>query len=158
MEVKHLVYKGNKQVGSVTVTKEPPLSKFRRLSVYRGLRLEIGKEIPEITVKRIIDTLPGIFEIETTSLNQLDVFKSQFKDIVESYRNQFGDNAESVVPALIVEGLFAVLGDGAMRSVLTALRESDEIEMDIPEIKQVVAEVFKLERKKPKVTKKRKDE
>jgi hypothetical protein len=150
MEVKYLVYKGPKTEGTVTVTKESPLSKFRKLKVYQGMRLEVGREIPEITVKRILDVLSGTFVVETQYLDDLETFKRQFSEIVESYNNQFGNDAISVVPALVIEGLFSVMGDGAMESVLTALKESDEIEMDVPEIKAMVAEIFKLERKKPK--------
>ena len=155
MEVKYLVYKGPKTDGIVTVTKEPPLSKFRKLRVYQGMRLEVGKEIPAVTVKRIMDLLSGTFVVETQNLDDLETFKKQFEEIVESYKNQFGNDAISVVPALVIEGLFAVMGDGAMESVLTALKESDEIEMDVPEIKAMVAEIFKLERKKPKAKKKK---
>lgn len=158
MEVKYLVYKGSKTDGTITVSKESPLSKFRKLKVYQGMRLEIGKEIPELTVKRILDVLKGTFVIEKQQLDDLETFKRQFEEIVESYKNQFGDDAISVVPALVIEGLFAVMGDGAMEAVLTALKESDEIEMDVPEIKAMVAEIFKLERKKPKKKKAAKTE
>lgn len=150
MEVKYLVYKGNRTEGTITVIKEPPLSKFRKLRVFQGMRLEIGKEIPVATADRIMDMLAGTFVVETQNLDDLETFKKQFKEIVESYKKQFGDDAISIVPALVIEGLFAVMGDGAMESVLTALKESDEIEMDVPEIKAMVAEIFKLERKIPK--------
>lgn len=155
MEVKYLVYKGPKLDGEITVLNESPLSKFRKIKVYKGLRLEVGKDIPEITAKRIMDMLAGQFVVEKQNLDDLETFKKQFEEIVETYKNQFGDDAISVVPALVIEGLFSVMGDGAMESVLTALKESDEIEMDVPEIKAMVAEIFKLERKKPKAKKKK---
>lgn len=157
MEVQYLVYNGTKTEGEVTVTKESPLSKFRKIKVYQGMRLEIGCEVPASTVKRILDTVPNLFRVEKVQLDDLETFKKQFKAIVESYSNQFGDDAISVVPALVIEGLFAVMGDGAMRSVLTALKESEEIEMDVPEIKAMVAETFKLVTKKKASTKKKKD-
>ena len=157
MEVQYLVYVGNKTEGSVTVTKESALSRFRTIPVFQGMRLEIGKDIPEITVKRIIDTMPNIFVVEKQELDDLETFKKQFASIVESYKDQFKEDAIAIVPALVIEGLFSVMGDGAMQSVLTALKESEEIEMDVPEIKAMVADVFKLASKK-KTSKKKKDD
>ena len=155
MEVQYLVYNGTKTDGYVTVTKEPAISKFRKLHVYQGMRLEVGKDIPKLTVKRIMDMSAGSFKVVKETLDDFETFKKQFAEIVQSYSDQFGKDAISVVPALVIEGLFSVMGDGAMESVLTALKESDEIEMDIPEIKALVAEIFKLERKKPKSKKKK---
>lgn len=153
MEVRYLVYVGPKKDGCVTVAKESPLSKWRKLPVYQGMRLLIGKEIPTLTAKRITDMLSDQFHVEKTNLDDLETFKHQFSDIVRSYSDQFGKDAISVVPALVIEGLFSVMGDGAMESVLTALKESEEIKMDVPEIKKMVADVFKL--KKATVKKKK---
>jgi hypothetical protein len=155
MEVQYLVYKGPKDDGYVTVSKEPATSKFRRLHVYQGMRLLIGKEIPQLTAKRVMDNLSGSFVIEKHTLDELETFKAQFSEIVQSYKDQFGDDAISVVPALVIEGLFGVMGDGAMESVLTALKESEEIEMDVPEIKTMVASIFKI--KSAKKAKKKDD-
>ena len=154
MEVQYLIYTGNKTAGSVTVTKESALSRFRKIPVFQGMRLEIGKDVPEITVKRILDTMPKLFRVEKQELDDLETFKKQFASIVESYNDQFGEDAISVVPALVIEGLFSVMGDGAMQSVLTALKESEEIEMDVPEIKKMVADIFKLAPKKSSKKKK----
>lgn len=147
MEVQYLVYKGPKDDGYITVSKEPATSKFRRLHVYQGMRLLIGKEVPQLTAKRVMDNLSGSFVIEKHTLDELETFKAQFSEIVQSYKDQFGDDAISVVPALVIEGLFGIMGDEAMEAVLTALKESEEIEMDIPEIKKMVADVFKLEKR-----------
>ena len=159
MEVQYLVYVGNKTAGTVTVPLESALSRYRKIPVFQGMRLEVGKDIPEITVKRIINTMPKLFKVEKQNLDDLETFKKQFASIVESYRDQFGEDAISVVPALVIEGLFSVMGDGAMQSVLTALKESEEIEMDVPDIKKMVADIFKLAPKKAKAkAKKKKDE
>lgn len=155
MEVQYLVYKGPKVDGHVTIIKEPAISKFRKLHVYQGMRLQIGKEIPQLTAKRVMDNLAGTFVIESQTLDELETFKAQFSEIVQTYKDQFGEDAACVVPALVIEGLFSVMGDGAMESVLTALKESEEIEMDVPEIKRMVAAIFKI---KPKAVKKKKDD
>jgi hypothetical protein len=149
MEVQHLIYKGNKTEGSVTIPQEPPLSKFRKLKVFQGMCLEVGKDIPEITAKRVINHFRDIFELRKENLDDLDTFKAQFKDIVRFYNQQFGDDALAVVPALTIEALFSILGDGAMESLLTALRESDEIAMKPEDIKDLVAKVFGIEAGNP---------
>lgn len=152
MEVRHLVYTGNEKDKEVIIRQEPALSKFRKIRVYPGLRLEIGREIPDKTARRVTEMLSSMFVIESTNLDDLETFKKQFRDVIDFYTNQFGVDALSVVPSLTVEALFSVMGDDAMESLLIALRESDEIEMGEEEITKMFSTVFKTERKKPKKT------
>lgn len=155
MEVRHLVYTGKEVDKEIVVRQEPPLSKFRKLKVYPGLRYEIGKDIPEKTSRRIMEMLGMMFKVEVEDLDDLETFKKQFREVIDFYTHRFGIDALAVVPSLTVEALFSVMGDDAMETLMIALRESDEIEMSEKQIADVFNSVFKIERKKPKKTVKR---
>jgi hypothetical protein len=146
MEVQYLEYIGPKVEGTIVNRKESALSKWRQMRVYQGMRLEVGREIPATVVKNLRNMLGDQFKVVTVQLDDVQTFKNQFADIVTFYKNQYGDDAVAVVPAIVVEATLAVLGEESIIPMFTAMKESDEIEVAPSVFKKHFDEVFKTVR------------
>jgi hypothetical protein len=130
MEVRILKYTGEVEDGTVVIRQEHPLSKFRNLRVYKGAEWEVGKDIPEKTVKNITDMLSHSFIVETVQLDNHGEVLHNLCDFLSGYKERFGKDAESVLPALTVEAILDVVGEGALTSILSALENSSRISDD----------------------------
>lgn len=150
MEVRYLVYKGAPVTKSIIVRQESATSPWRNLKVYPGLRMEIGKQIPERIASFLMEMRSSMFDIEKKELDTLEVVKGQFQEIIEFYNKHFEKDAPSVVPALLVEGLFSVMGDSAFTSLVTAIQKSQAIGMSETDRINAIENIFsKVEDEKP---------
>lgn len=127
MEVRILKYTGNVEDGTVVVRQEHPLSKFRNLHVYIGAEWEVGKDIPEKVAKNVTDMLSHSFRIEAVQLDDNGEVLHHLCEFLNGYKERFGKDASSVLPALTVEAILDVVGEEALPSILSALENSSKI-------------------------------
>ncbi|MGW8180005.1 MAG: hypothetical protein ACWGQW_14775 [bacterium] len=83
MQIEHLAYCGNREEGTLTVTRVDVLSPFRKLKFYKGLRLEVGKMIPPDIAKIIAKDYPDVFKLERKELGDKDAYVYHISDLIE---------------------------------------------------------------------------
>jgi len=139
MEVQILKYTGPLEDGEVIIRQEHALSKWRKLRVYQGMSLEVGKDIPQTVSRHIMAMMAHSFVLEKVVLDNLGEVKHQIRDFLEGYQDRLGDDADSVLPAITMEAIFSLIGEEAMESVLRALALSKEIKQTPKEIAKRLA-------------------
>ena len=89
-EIQFLVYNGKREHGELLVKREPAISPHRRLKYYKGMELQIGKDIPIRVAKYISGEFPtfDIVKREFEDVESLEI------DIMEFFR----DKADLVEP------------------------------------------------------------
>jgi hypothetical protein len=106
MQIEHLVYCGNREQGTLTVGRVDILSPFRRIKFYKGLRLEVGKAIPNDIATIIAKDYPSVFEIEKKDLDDVEAYVLQLSDIMEECLAVLGDVKALTIAKKAVEKNF----------------------------------------------------
>jgi hypothetical protein len=106
MQIEHLVYCGNREQGTLTVGRVDILSPFRRIKFYKGLRLEVGKAIPNDIAAIIAKDYPSVFEIEKKDLDDVEAYVLQLSDIMEECLAVLGDVKALTIAKKAVEKNF----------------------------------------------------
>ena len=106
MQIEHLVYCGNREQGTLTVGRVDILSPFRRIKFYKGLRLEVGKAIPNDIAAIIAKDYPSVFEIEKKDLDDVEAYVLQLSDIMEECLAVLGDAKALTIAKKAVEKNF----------------------------------------------------
>jgi hypothetical protein len=106
MQIEHLVYCGNREQGTLTVGRVDILSPFRRIKFYKGLRLEVGKAIPNDIATIIAKDYPSVFEIEKKDLDDVEAYVLQLSDIMEECLAVLGDAKALTIAKKAVEKNF----------------------------------------------------
>lgn len=106
MQIQHLVYCGNREQGTLTVGRVDVLSPFRHMKFYKGLRLEVGKTIPNDIAAIIAKDYPSIFKIEKKDLDDIEAYVLQLSDIMEECLAVLGDEKALTIAKKAVEKNF----------------------------------------------------
>lgn len=124
MEVRFLQYVGTKVDGTITVRQESALSPFRELTIYPNRRWEIGREMPEVTARRITANLGSLFKVITETVDDREIVSRTFIDLFEKYKEAFGEDASDVITYTVVEAACSTYGPSTIRPVLQALKDA----------------------------------
>jgi hypothetical protein len=150
MEVQILKYTGPMESGEVIIRQEHPLSQWRKLKVYQGMSLEIGKDIPTKVAKNIMAMMSHSFAVETVVLDNLGEVKRCIELFLEGYQERLKEDASSVLPALTIEALINNMGEEALESIIRALVLSEKIKATPGEISKRILELEEPKVQKPK--------
>jgi len=101
MEVKTLVYFGGRTDGTLIVKQMPANSPFRELKYYKGMKLELGIDIPPKVADMIVNGYKSLFRIETIVLDDQQSFEREFSHVLQRYL--------MLDPQLIVESVEKVM-------------------------------------------------
>lgn len=152
MEVRILKYTGPLENGTVVVRQESPLSKFRNIRVYPGAQWEVGKDIPEKTAKHITDMMGHSFKVEVLQLDNNGEILHNIKDFLKGFKDRLAKDADAVLPALTIEAILDIFGDGALVSIQSCLENSAKISPEAREKFGINAKVeaeVEVEKAKP---------
>ena len=103
MKLEHLVYHGKREEGTLTVGRVDILSPFRKIKYYKGLRLEIGKQIPLDIAQIIAKDYPTVFKIDAQNLDDQEGYIYHISDILEECLARLGDEQALKVMEKLVE-------------------------------------------------------
>jgi hypothetical protein len=145
MEVRMLRYTGALENGTVIVRQEPLISPYRNLKVFKGMELEVGRDIPEKTAKYIIDMLSHSFTVEVVQLDNNAEVKHHISVFLEGYKKRLGKDAKAVLPALTIEAIFDLLGEDAMESILQAIANSAKVSTSVGELSKKLSKMGEVE-------------
>lgn len=126
MEVRYLQYVGTKIDGTITVRQESALSPFRELIIYPNRRWEIGREMPEVTARRITANLGTLFKVVTETVDDRELVSRTLIDLLEKYKDAFGEAAPNVVTYTMVEAICSTYGPDSIKPILHALKDAAE--------------------------------
>jgi hypothetical protein len=101
MEIKLLVYIGNKQKGTITVRQVPANSEWRRLPFRVGMRLRVGTEIPADVAQFVVDNFRKLFKFESAELPPEQYFTEKFMELYDTVKEDglsFKDFLETLDP------------------------------------------------------------
>lgn len=85
MEVKYLIYKGNRESGTLIVKQMPANSPFRALNYTAGMKKEIGIDIPAKVADMIVGSYKTLFGYETIVLDDKDSLLREFSQMIQRY-------------------------------------------------------------------------
>ena len=124
MEVKTLVYTGGRESGNLIVKQMPANSPFRTLKYFKGMKLELGIDIPPKVADMIVNGYKTLFTIETVVLDDQSSFEREFAHTLQRY--------VMLDPQLIVETVEKV-----MSAVFGPPADQLSVEEKPPEVKRV---------------------
>lgn len=134
MEIRVLKYVGPMTDGTVIVRQEKLMSPYRNLKVFKGMELEVGRDIPETTARYITDMMAHSFKVEVIQLDNNAEVKHNIVTFLEGYKERFGKDASAALPALTVEAIFDLFGKDAIESILQAMSHSRKVGMAVEDI------------------------
>lgn len=106
MQIEHLAYCGNREQGTLTVGRVDVLSPFRHIKYFKGMRLEVGKAIPQNIALIIAKDYPSAFKIERKELGDHEAYVYHLSDMVEECLAVLDDDGALKVIKEIVDKYF----------------------------------------------------
>lgn len=91
MEVRYLLYIGNKKEGSLIVKIIKSPSPFRLIKYWKGMRLRIGVDVSTKVAEFLVSDYKSLFKIESELLSDSEEFKDSFLRLVLAMKKKCKD-------------------------------------------------------------------